>query len=57
MKEIIEQYGGAIATVIAIVALIGIITILLAADDNGVVFSNFKGIFDNMFQRIPANTP
>ncbi|MCR5374511.1 MAG: hypothetical protein K6E39_03950 [Lachnospiraceae bacterium] len=37
MKEIFEQYGGAIITVVVILALVGIVTALLQPD--GVVYS------------------
>ncbi len=37
MKEIFEQYGGAIITVVVILALVGIVTALLQPD--GVVYA------------------
>lgn len=39
MKEIFEQYGGAILTVVAILALVSIVTALLQTGENGVVYA------------------
>lgn len=38
MKEIFEQYGGAILSVVAILALVSIVSALLSTD-NGVVYT------------------
>ncbi|MCR4955424.1 MAG: hypothetical protein K6A30_01910 [Lachnospiraceae bacterium] len=38
MKEIFEQYGGAIITVVAVVALAAIVTTLLQTGEGGVVY-------------------
>ena len=39
MKEIFEQYGGAILTVVAVLALVSIVTALLQTGENGVVYN------------------
>ena len=44
MKEIFEQYGGAIVTVVAITALIGIAMVLLTKDSNGIVSKAFSDL-------------
>jgi hypothetical protein len=45
MKEIFEQYGGAILTVVAILAMVTIVTTLLQAD--GVVFTALSDLVKN----------
>ena len=42
MQKIFEEYGGVIVTVIAVVALIGLVTILL--QNNGVLYNAFQDI-------------
>lgn len=48
MKEIFEQYGGAIITVIAIVALAAVVTLVLDTGENGVILSAFKDLINNL---------
>lgn len=45
MKEIFEQYGGAILTVVAILALVTIVSTLLKAD--GVVYNALADLVKN----------
>ena len=49
MEEIFKQYGGPIITVIVIVALIAIMTILLAGD--GVVHDMFSDLITKFFEK------
>ena len=42
MQKIFEEYGGVIVTVIAVVALIGLVTILM--QNNGVLYNAFQDI-------------
>ncbi len=37
MKEIFQEYGGVIVTIISIVALIGVITAVIGGDENGLI--------------------
>lgn len=48
MKEIFEQYGGAIITVIAIVALAALITSVVGSDDKSPVYLAFDGLLKNI---------
>jgi hypothetical protein len=48
MKEIFEQYGGAVITVIAIVALAALITSVVGSDDKSPVYQAFNGLITNM---------
>lgn len=47
MKEIFEQYGGAILTVVAVLALVSIITTLLQTGENGVVYKALSDLVNN----------
>lgn len=38
MKEIFEQYGGAIVTVVAIMALVGVTTAIVGSGENSVIY-------------------
>lgn len=51
MKEIFEQYGGPIITVVAIAALIGII-VFLVKGNNTVVAGMFQNLLDNFQNRV-----
>lgn len=48
MKEIFEQYGGAIITVIAIVALEALITLVIGSDDKSPVYQAFSTLLNNL---------
>lgn len=48
MKEIFEQYGGAIITVIAIVALAALVTAVIGSDENSPVYQAFSGLMNNI---------
>ncbi len=54
MKEIFEQYGGAILTVVAICALVSIITTLLQTGDNGVVYKALTDLVKNFAESAGA---
>lgn len=48
MKEIFEQYGGAIITVIAVVALAAFITMVIGSDATSPVYKAFDGLIQNL---------
>lgn len=48
MKEIFEQYGGAIITVIAVVALAALITLVIGTDDSSPVYQAFQSLITDM---------
>lgn len=61
MQDIIKEYGPAIITVIAIVALIGLISFLIGTDGSSVVGKAFSDLINNFFTSaggtISAGTP
>lgn len=52
MKEIFEQYGGAIVTVVAILALVAIASALLTSDSDGVVYKAFSDLISNFYANV-----
>ncbi|MEG0805651.1 MAG: hypothetical protein RR364_03370 [Lachnospiraceae bacterium] len=52
MKEVFEQYGGAIITVIAILALAAIATVLLTNQSSGIVYKAFSDLITNFYSGI-----
>ncbi|MBR1391802.1 MAG: hypothetical protein IJ567_10255 [Lachnospiraceae bacterium] len=57
MKEIFEQYGGVIVTVIAIVALAALITALMGNGNSGPVYEAFKGLIENFTGNVGLKNP
>lgn len=52
MKEIFEQYGGAIITVIAVVALAAMITLVIGTDSGSPVYQAFQGLINSLGSKI-----
>ncbi len=48
MKEIFEQYGGAIITVIAVVALAALITLVIGTDNTSPVYLAFQELITKL---------
>lgn len=57
MKEIFEQYGGVIVTVIAIVALAALITAIMGSGESGPVYDAFSGLIENFGANAGIETP
>ena len=57
MKEIFEQYGGVIVTVIAIVALAAMITAIMGNGNRGPVYNAFQGLIENFTTNAGLPTP
>lgn len=54
MKEIFEQYGGAIVTVVAIMALIGVTTALVGNGEGSVIYQAMSDLIKSFSQAIKA---
>ena len=52
MKEIFEQYGGAIITVVAIMALVGITNALVGSGEQSVVYQAMSQMITKFTQSI-----
>lgn len=55
MKEIFEQYGGVLITVIAVLALIVVITFLIGTNGDSVVGGAFKDMIQSFIERANQN--
>ena len=54
MKEIFEQYGGAIITVIAIIALATLITLVIGGDNQSPVYKAFNDLMTNFYTDVQS---
>jgi NAD(P)H-hydrate repair Nnr-like enzyme with NAD(P)H-hydrate epimerase domain len=52
LKEIFEQYGGVIITVVAIAALAALVTAIMGNGTSGPVYDEFKNLIDNFGNNI-----
>ena len=52
MEEIFEQYGGAIITVIAIVALAAMITMVIGSDSTSPVYQAFSSLMSGLGKHV-----
>ena len=56
MKEIFQEYGGILITVVAILAVIVVITAVIGKDDNGAIGQAFMQSLNNLVAQANANT-
>lgn len=56
MKEIFQEYGGILITVVAILAVIVVITAVIGKDENGAIGQVFMQIINNFVAQVNANT-
>ena len=56
MKEIFQEYGGILITVVAILAVIVLITAVIGKDENGAIGQAFMQIINNFVAQANANT-
>lgn len=56
MKEIFQEYGGVLITVVAILAVILVITAVVGSDATGPIGKAFSGLVDNFISQANANT-
>lgn len=52
MQDILKEYGPAIITVIAIVALTAVLGAIIGTDGNSVVGQAFTGLINNFFTSV-----
>lgn len=55
MKEIFQEYGGILITVVAILAVIIVITAVIGTDGNSAIGRAFTGLIDNFVTQANAN--
>ena len=56
MKEIFQEHGGILITVVAILAVIVVITAVIGKDENGAIGQAFMQIINNFVAQANANT-
>lgn len=49
MQDILREYGPAIITFVAVIALIGLVVVLVGNDQNSIVGQAFVGLIQNFF--------
>ncbi len=54
MQEILKEYGPAVITVVAVVALVGLITVVIGDGTTGIVGGAFKTLIENFFTNANA---
>lgn len=56
MKEIFQEYGGVLITVVAILAVILVITAVVGSDADGPIGVAFSRLIENFIAQANANT-
>lgn len=56
MKEIFQEYGGILITVVAILAVILVITAVVGTDTSGSIGSAFQTLVKNFIDQANKNT-
>lgn len=51
MKEVFQEYGGVIVTIIAILSLIAVITAVIGTGEEGIIGSAFADLIDNFLNQ------
>ena len=51
MKEVFQEYGGVIVTIIAIVSLIGVISAVIGTGETGIIGAAFTELIENFFEQ------
>jgi dolichol kinase len=54
MQEIMKEYGPALITVVAIIALIGIVSVVVGDGTNGVIGPAFTRLIEGFFEKATA---
>ncbi len=56
MKEIFQEYGGVLITVVAIIAVITVLTLVIGSDENGAIGTAFSNLINNFIDQANLNT-
>ena len=51
MKEVFQEYGGVIVTIIAILSLIAVIAAVIGTDQNGIIGAAFSDLIQNFLDQ------
>ncbi len=51
MQDILKEYGPALITVVAIIALVAVVTFLIGSGSDGVVGKEFSNLITTFFEK------
>ena len=51
MKEVFQEYGGVIVTIIAILSLIAVITAVIGTGEDGIIGTAFSDLIESFLQQ------
>lgn len=51
MKEVFQEYGGVIVTIIAILSLIAVITAVIGTGEDGIIGAAFAELIENFLDQ------
>ena len=54
MQDILKEYGPALITVIAIIALVAVVTFVIGSGDEGIVGREFSNLITTFFEKANA---
>ena len=57
MKEVFQEYGGIIITIIAILSLIAVISAVIGSDEQGLIGQAFGDLIDSFMNQAGMNMP
>lgn len=55
MKEVFQEYGGIIITIIAILSLIAVITAVIGTDEQGLIGQAFSDLINGFMEQAGMN--
>ena len=57
MKEVFQEYGGIIITIIAVVSLVAVVAAVIGSDDTGFIGQAFSNLIDTFMEQANQNLP
>jgi hypothetical protein len=55
MKEVFQEYGGIIITIIAILSLIAVVAAVIGTDENGLIGQAFSDLISSFMEQAGMN--
>ena len=57
MKEVFQEYGGIIITIIAVLSLIAVVAAVIGSDESGLIGQAFTNLIDSFMEKADMNLP
>ncbi len=51
MKEVFQEYGGVIVTIIAVLSLISVVSAIIGTGENGIIGSAFVDLIESFLEQ------